>query len=61
VLKESVGGLLATWGRVVASEECFDSLWRVLQGAGGAWEIDTAGEIKQIERWVISVKSNETH
>jgi hypothetical protein len=50
VSKEFVSGLLATWGRVVASDECFDSLWHVLKGAGGAWEIDIAGEIRKVER-----------
>ena len=50
LLKESVNGLLATWGRVVVSMECFDNLWRVLEGAGGEWEINIAGEIRNVER-----------
>jgi hypothetical protein len=50
LLKESVNGLLATWGRVVVSMECFDNLWRVLEGAGGEWEINIAGEIRNVEQ-----------
>lgn len=53
ILKESVKGLLATWGRVVEMHECFDSLWRVLDDEGGDWELDVAGEIKKVERWVV--------
>jgi hypothetical protein len=52
LLKESMRGLLGTWGRVVVSSECFDNLWRVLEGAGGNWEIDIAGEIRRVERCV---------
>lgn len=55
LLKESVKGLLATWGRVVESHECLDTLWRVLEGEGGGWELDIAGEIKKVEKWVASL------
>lgn len=59
LLKESVKGLLATWGRVVESQECFDTLWRVLEGEGGDWESDIAGDIKKVEKWVVSLFRNE--
>ena len=61
MLKESMNSLLATWGRVVVSSECFDNLWCVLEGVGGAWEIDIAGEIRAVERWVISSESQQKH
>jgi hypothetical protein len=57
LLKESTRALLATWGRVVVSKECFDNLWRVLEGAGGEWEIDIAGEIKKVERYADLIRS----
>jgi hypothetical protein len=59
LLKESVRGLLATWGRVVVSKECFDKLWCVLEGAGGEWEIDIAGKIRTTDQWVDFVRLKE--
>ncbi|KAF9222024.1 hypothetical protein BS17DRAFT_784322 [Gyrodon lividus] len=47
VLKESVKGLLATWGRVVERQEGVDTLWSVLQSDWMYWEVDTTGEIKR--------------
>ncbi|KAF8843139.1 hypothetical protein BDN67DRAFT_964783 [Paxillus ammoniavirescens] len=47
VLKESVRGLLATWGRVVERQEGADTLWSVLQGDRMHWEVDITGEIKR--------------
>lgn len=55
LLKECVNGLLATWGRVVVSEECLENLWRVIEGEGGEWNVDIAGEVKRVERSVILV------
>ncbi|KIJ70504.1 hypothetical protein HYDPIDRAFT_143972 [Hydnomerulius pinastri MD-312] len=48
VLKESVKGLLATWGRVVERQEGVDTLWSVLQDERIEWEVDIAGEIKHV-------------
>lgn len=61
MLKESVRGLLATWGRVVELSECLENLWRVLEGAGGDWEVHIAGKIKKVERWVDSIKSKNQY
>jgi hypothetical protein len=47
VLKESVRGLLATWGRVVERKEGADTLWSVLQSDRMHWEVDITGEIKR--------------
>ncbi|KAF9247101.1 hypothetical protein BU15DRAFT_69941 [Melanogaster broomeanus] len=48
VLKESVKGLLATWGRVVERQEGVDILWSVLQSDRMHWEVDVAGEVKRV-------------
>lgn len=50
LLKESMRGLLSTWGRVVMSKECFEQVMHVLEGAGGDWQINIAGEIQRVER-----------
>ncbi|KIK95639.1 hypothetical protein PAXRUDRAFT_826796 [Paxillus rubicundulus Ve08.2h10] len=48
VLKESVRGLLATWGRVVERQEGADILWSVIQSDRTYWEVDITGEIKHV-------------
>lgn len=50
VLKESVRGLLLTWGRVVVSSECYEKLLLILDGSGGDWKVDVAGEIQRVEK-----------
>jgi hypothetical protein len=47
VLKESVRGLLATWGRVVEIQDCIDTLWSVIQGEQIYWDVDISGNIKR--------------
>lgn len=56
LLRESVNGLLTTWGRVVVSEECLSNLWYVLEGAGGDWLITIAGDVRKVERYVHHIK-----
>ncbi|KAL1755246.1 hypothetical protein FB107DRAFT_213966 [Schizophyllum commune] len=49
-LKESVGGLLLTWGRIVSAEQGIDTFWRIVDGEGGHWEADLEGSIKRVEK-----------
>ncbi|KAI5893359.1 ARM repeat-containing protein [Schizophyllum commune H4-8] len=49
-LKESVGGLLSTWGRIVSAEHGIDTFWRIVDGEGGFWETDLEGNIKRVEK-----------
>lgn len=49
-LKESVNGLLATWGRVTSSPEGIDVLWTIVNGEGGDWESDLDGGIRRVDR-----------
>ncbi|KAH7930074.1 hypothetical protein BV22DRAFT_1191545 [Leucogyrophana mollusca] len=50
VVKESVKGLLATWGRVVERREGIEVLWAVLQEERIDWDINIAGDIKRVSR-----------
>ncbi|KII94758.1 hypothetical protein PLICRDRAFT_33568 [Plicaturopsis crispa FD-325 SS-3] len=49
-LKETVRGLLVTWGRVVTSKEGVRSLWGIIDGEGGDWRVDMSGEITRVEK-----------
>jgi hypothetical protein len=51
-MKESIRGILATWGRVVTAQEGIDILWMIVSGNGGDWEVNIEGDIKRIERYV---------
>lgn len=48
-LRTSLQGFLGIWGRVVGLKEGIASLWLVIEGEGGDWQVDVAGEIKQKE------------
>ncbi|CAL1711574.1 unnamed protein product [Somion occarium] len=48
-LKMTVSGLLSTWGRLVGTEEGIASIWLVIEGEGGYWKVDVAGEVTRIE------------
>jgi hypothetical protein len=45
VLKESVKGLLATWGRLVEMQDGVNTLWSVIQCERIYWEVDISGNI----------------
>jgi hypothetical protein len=49
-LKESVKGLLSTWGRVVGMQDAVDRLWGIVCGEGGEWDVDAASGIHKAER-----------
>ncbi|KAJ7180037.1 hypothetical protein C8R43DRAFT_384856 [Mycena crocata] len=49
-LKETLQGLLGTWGRVVGTAEAMAILWSIIDGQGGEWRVDLDGEISRLER-----------
>lgn len=49
-LRESVRGLLLTWGRVVPVEEAVAILWAYIDGQGGDWTVDTSGSVRRVEK-----------
>lgn len=46
-LRETVKGLLGTWSRIVSAQEVEQVCWSIIEGEGGYWKIDIAGEIIQ--------------
>ena len=48
-LKTTVRGLLRTWGRLVDTAEGIATLWLVVDGEGGQWHVNVAGEIIRVE------------
>jgi len=46
VLRESVKGLLATWGRVVEMQEGVNTLWSLVRSERIYWEVDISGNIR---------------
>jgi hypothetical protein len=51
-LRESVRGLLLSWGRVVPVEEAVAILWACLDGQGGDWAVDVSGDVRRVEKCV---------
>lgn len=51
-LRESVRGLLLTWGRVVPVEEAVAILWACIDGQGGDWTADISGSVRRVEKCV---------
>jgi len=50
-LKETTKGLLGTWSRIVSAQEVERVCWGVIEGEGGNWKVDIAGEIIQTARY----------
>lgn len=44
-LKETIKGLLGTWSRIVSEQEVEQTFWAIIDGEGGYWKVDVAGEI----------------
>ncbi|KAI0347118.1 hypothetical protein BDW22DRAFT_498107 [Trametopsis cervina] len=42
-------GILGAWGRLVGSAEGTATLWLIIDGEGGNWQVDIAGEIRRVE------------
>lgn len=53
-LKTTVRGFLRTWGRLVDTIEGIATLWLVVDGEGGQWQVNIVGEIARIERLVLT-------
>jgi len=51
-LRESVRGLLFSWGRVVPADEAVAVLWACIDGEGGYWTVDLTGNVKCVEKCV---------
>ena len=52
VLKERVSGILTTWLRISSSQDVLAMLWKIIHGERQFWQVDVAGEIRNIERQV---------
>ncbi|KAG8218849.1 hypothetical protein J3R82DRAFT_4528 [Butyriboletus roseoflavus] len=48
VLKESIKGLLATWGRVVEVQDGVNTLWSAIRSERIYWEVDISGNIRRV-------------
>ena len=57
-LRESVRGLLFSWGRVVPAEEAVAILWACVDGQGGDWTVDLAGSVSRVEKCVCPLRFN---
>ena len=57
-LRESVRGLLFSWGRVVPAGEAVAILWACVDGQGGDWVVDLAGNVRRIEKCVCTLPFN---
>ncbi|KAI0291027.1 hypothetical protein B0F90DRAFT_1781194 [Multifurca ochricompacta] len=49
-VRESVRGLLITWGRVVPVDEAVAILWACIDGQGGEWAVELAGSVRRVEK-----------
>ena len=47
-IRATVRGLLRTWGRIVETTEGIATLWLIVQGEGGEWKVDIAGEVVRV-------------
>ena len=50
-LKETIRGLLGTWSRIVSAQEVEEVFWGIIEGEGGYWNVDIAGEVARTERY----------
>ena len=48
-LKATFSGLLGTWGRLIGSAEGVATLWLIIDGEGGEWQVDIAGNVRRVE------------
>lgn len=53
-LKATLHGFLRTWGRLVETAEGVATLWLIVDGEGGEWNVDVAGQITRIAEYVLS-------
>lgn len=50
-LRETVRGLLGTWSRIVPAQEMEQVCWNIVEGEGGYWKVDVAGEVVQTPQY----------
>lgn len=48
-LRVSTQSILETWGRLAGMDECLASLWLIVNGEGGEWRVDLAGDLAKVE------------
>lgn len=53
-LAATLRGLLGTWGRLIGDAEGGAALWLIVDGEGGEWRVDVAGNVRRVERSVCS-------
>jgi hypothetical protein len=53
-LVATLRGLLGTWGRLIGDTEGSAALWLIIDGEGGDWRVDVAGNIRRVERFAFS-------
>lgn len=53
--REVVKGLLETWARVVVTQEVVEVCWLIIDGEGGYWKADIAGELRRTNRYVKNI------
>lgn len=51
-LREYLTAILSTWGRIGSMEEITRVMWSIIQGEGGYWTIDIAGDIRRTNEYV---------
>lgn len=49
-LKESLRGLLVTWGKIVGQSEGLDVFWHIIMNNEGGWQVDLEGHIHKLAR-----------
>jgi hypothetical protein len=52
-LRESVYGLLMTWGRIVDAGEGVTIMWKIIQDYDQAWHLDVAGQLSRSPQFVL--------
>ena len=48
--RESLHGLLITWGKIVEGSEGLDCLWSIYQTEEIYWKVDITGDIRRVQR-----------
>lgn len=48
--RESLRGLLTTWGKIVEGSDGLDCLWSIYQNEEIYWKVDITGDIQQVQR-----------
>ena len=49
-IRESLRGLLVTWGKIVGQPEGTDILWHIIESNEGEWHVDLDGHIRKLPK-----------